>query len=154
MKSGMLALALGTIVPMAVGDKCDLKTIRDGYWCDTCSKILEKEDLIGGRYCKVCNEGKERKERTPAKKVKVCVKVFYVCPEHEGSKAFKAGRCQECKKDLEKRTDYAKVNYTCEGCGAEGKRPGACKNKACRKEKKKIVAVCSKSGTFPHVPEK
>lgn len=151
---GVIGLAYSLNASAPVGDKCDLKKVEDGYWCDACGKVLESGDLVEKEFCKKCNDGKKGKDRAKAKKVQVCVKHYFQCEADSDEHAFKAGKCKKCKKEMKEMTDKCVVVFVCEGCKKEGDKEGPCPEKDCKKAGKKFVKSCKKSGEFPHVPEK
>lgn len=155
----MFLLGSGLLAPAAAAipaqDPCDLKKVENGLYCDECKKILEPDDIADQEYCKKCKDEAEEagKEATKARKVKVCVKEFFACEQHPDETSREEGKCPTCSEELKKRTDKALVVYKCEECGTEGDKEGPCDQKDCKEKNKKVVATCSKSGTFPHVKE-
>jgi len=136
-------------------DACDLKTIEDGYYCEECEEVLAGDSLIKGEYCTYCYEDAVENERTPqkAKKIKVCVKTCYQCPDCE--ELFEsAGKCEDCEVKLEKATIRARVLFACQECGKEFDKAGFCDEEDCKDMKAKVVRTCSLSGEFPHVAGK
>lgn len=130
-------------------NKCDMKTVQDSIYCEKCDKILERDDLLDIEFCKTCNDGKDKKERTKATKVKVCCKKFYEC-EHHGNTFSKC--CGSTKEGSNK----AVIQFSCEGCEATSFDQASVKHdneKHKTNKSKKINAHCKKSGDFPHVNE-
>jgi hypothetical protein len=149
----LLVAAALPVALAAEGDKCDLKHVSTGLWCEGCKAILDPADTLEGKYCAKCCKDKAPAERVEAKKVKVCTKTYYRCAQH-GVRAWKPGKCATCQADMEKVVDRALVTLKCEGCGAQAEKPGPCANEECKAKKKMIVETCARSGTYPHVAEK
>ncbi len=109
------------IVAQGAGNECDLKKIEKAYWCESCWKALEKDDIVEGYICPICDSQSYKAgkcsdcdvDRVKAKwcidcekvfsevKVDVCVKTGYVC-EDCGTESFKPGECPDCEEELEK----------------------------------------------------
>ena len=124
--------------------QCDLKNVRDGYYCEKCKKALKDDELLEKEYCKMCGEGK-KVDSAKCQKVKVCDKEWVPqCGMHNMKPHSKpcCGSKMCCKIDH----DLSVVTYKCE-CGATG-RWSADMKEHCKG--KKAEAVCTKSGTFPH----
>ena len=74
----MLALVSAVLLQANV---CDMKKVEDGVFCDTCKKVLLPAEVVDREFCKVCNGDKKGEERTKGRKVKVCSRTYYTCPD-------------------------------------------------------------------------
>lgn len=149
-------LAVALALPLAKGaegDKCDLKHVQSGLWCEHCKAILDNDTTLEGKFCMKCCKDKPANERVEAKKVKVCVKTCYECAA-DGTHSWTPAKCDKCGKEMAKVVDKALVTFKCQGCGKEADKPGPCDNADCKAKKRMILESCAKSGTYPHVAEK
>jgi hypothetical protein len=136
---------LGLVALLATAAPCDLKKVQDGFYCKDCDQVIDEES------CAKCNADKDEMAKTKADKCQVCVKVYFEC-EKDQSHSWAAGKCK-CGADMVEKTDKARVIFACESCKKQGEKEGACDDAECAKAGKKVVRTCSKSGTYPHVPQ-
>jgi len=191
MKTKLLVLALCPVMFAAVyvgstvlatedDDACDMKTVVKGYYCESCSEILDKKALVSdvtyyecsfcglisktAGKCPDCEEDYEKKTSgkdvcpkcyDKPEDVEICVKTCYECPEC-GDQQAEAGTCEDCEKKLVETTVRALIEYRCpqKGCYQTSYKPGKCENEECENCGKPLVKNCSESGVFPHVKEK
>ena len=135
-----LLLALGVVASTPPQSAtCDLKRVLKGSWCEKCQILPERKEIRSKKHVK-CG--------TTVLTTEVCVKYAYnAC--HKGPQPFPY-KC--CGKRAVKKEIKGRVLLKCEGCGKPGQKfKATCKEKACKKERKKIVRHCLRSGTTPHI---
>ncbi|MEK7448015.1 MAG: hypothetical protein AAB019_00860 [Planctomycetota bacterium] len=162
--------------------ECDLKTMEEAYWCDSC--VEAAENVISGYICSTCPTKTDKSEITtdrsgqagqcpdckkdliPAKrhqdcgnvisdkKNQVCVKTGYIC-ENDDAESFQPGECFNCEEEMEKITVKSLVVYLCKECSYIQREAGNCRrNKDLSCYDKPLNKTCENSGLFPHVPVK
>lgn len=117
--------------------QCKMKKLEDGFYCETDDFLLEKTEKDG--TCWKC------KKKPLA--VKLCVIDYYRCAGC-GEKNLQQIDC--CAGKMVKKTSKVRVIHRCAGCGATAHQSKNCSDSKCDRNGQKYVAVCEKSGTFPH----
>jgi hypothetical protein len=125
--------------PAAPSNDCDLADVQKMPWCKQCNKLVEKEEVDGGKH-KTCS--------TPVTNVSVCVKTFYSC-ETCGKTSKGAGTCPTDKKAMAKQVSKSRLAWRCPTCRVTAEAPGKCASASCKG--KTLVQSCELSGTLPHV---
>jgi hypothetical protein len=125
--------------PAVQSNDCDLADVQKMPWCKQCNKLVEKDDVDGGKH-KTCS--------TPVANVSVCVKTYYNC-ETCGKNSKSAGTCPTDKKAMTKTVSKSRVVWRCPTCHGPAEAPGKCATASCKG--KTLVQSCETSGTVPHV---
>jgi len=83
----LVLLFIGSVAALEDDGACDMKSVVKGQYCQSCEMILEKEDL-----------GSDIE--------------YFECPECE-TRSTKAGKCDDCEKDLVKKKSGKNVCKHC-----------------------------------------
>lgn len=149
-------LALVVFPLVAQEKKCDMKTVEDAFWCETCKKVLDKDTCIKEGICKKCFEGKKEEEWQKAPKVHVCVKKYYECQAPCGCKACPGKGSKKCCGKSKEMVSKSPIIYKCLGCEATAYYEKEIKHdeeKHREKKERKIERNCVDAGSFPHIIE-
>jgi hypothetical protein len=104
--------ALFSVAWLATVEPCDLKHVEDALWCETCSNYLDSTSTLDRKFCKKCNEGKKKNDRTEPKTRRVCRKTWYDCADHPTERAWsKSKKCPTCSKPMKENVDRADLVF-------------------------------------------
>ncbi|HLG43352.1 MAG TPA: hypothetical protein VI643_08310 [Planctomycetota bacterium] len=165
--TALLIGTLGTASPIQDDPKECCERVEKAWSCPRCDRILDDSDTIdfdigGGdrgklKACKLCADktGKDLRGlyRAAAERVEQCVRVYYEC---EQCHRFRHSTEECCGKNMTAKTDKARIQYRCEGCGRSSATAMDCPKQPegarwhCPKEGETLKARCRSAGVFPH----